>query len=204
MTAQLPRLHAVTNDSVLRLPDFLPRVASIVSVPGVAIHIRSGSAGGRGLSEIADSAIRSCPAGCNVVFVNDRVDIARVVGAAGVHLPAAGLSVTHARSIVGPDVWVGRSTHSASEVKRAADDGADYVFLGPIWHTASHPNRPPLGPDILAVTDNIHVFAIGGVTAERVPTCLDAGAYGVAVISALWYATDVSSTAHRLSLSFQS
>ena len=86
----------------------------------------------------------------------------------------------------------------------AAEEGADYVFLGPIWPTTSHPNAQSLGPKALAAEVSIPVIAIGGITPEKVPQCLEYGAYGVAVISALWSAPDVASTVRALSLSFPS
>ncbi len=201
MKRQLPRLHAVTNDEVLALPDFHERTAAIAkSAPGTAVHIRSGSLGGRRLTELAEFTKQTLEAGCT--FVNDRVDVARIVGADGVHLPSAGLSVTSARSIIGPECWVGRSVHNAVEVQRADDEGADYVVLGPIWPTVSHPGTEPLGLDALSFGYDLPVIAIGGITPERVPECIQSGAYGVALISAIWYAQDVTSAARDLSLSF--
>lgn len=194
-------MHAVTNDEVLALPDFHERTAAIArSAPGTAVHIRSGSLGGRRLTELAELTMQSLEAGCT--FVNDRVDVARMVGADGVHLPSAGLSVASARSIVGPNCWIGRSVHSTEEVKRVADEGADYALLGPIWPTASHPGTEPLGLEALSIGYDLPVIAIGGITPERVLECIQSGAYGVALISAIWYAQDVTSAARDLSLSF--
>jgi thiamine-phosphate pyrophosphorylase len=110
--------------------------------------------------------------------------------------------VTSARSIIGPECWVGRSVHNAVEVQRADDEGADYVVLGPIWPTVSHPGTEPLGLDALSFGYDLPVIAIGGITPERVPECIQSGAYGVALISAIWYAQDVTSAARDLSLSF--
>lgn len=200
MTRQLPRLHAVTNDEIIALPDFHQRAVALASSPRTAVHIRSGSLTGRQLTDLAENTIRSSSS--RQVFVNDRVDVARIVGAAGVHLPANGLSVEAARSIVQPECWIGRSTHNPEEVERAAVEGADYVFLGPIWHTPSHLDREPLGPEVLSHAYDIPVIAIGGVTPETAPKCLASGAYGVAMVSALWYVKDTTSTARDLSLSF--
>jgi len=199
VTPQLPRLHAVTNDEVLQLPDFLERVRQITAAPGNAVHIRSGSASGRRLTEIAESAMQA--RGEGFVFVNDRADVVRIVGAAGVHLPSRGMPIRQTRKILGPDRWIGRSTHSTEEVLRATDEGADYVFLGPIWQTPSHPDTEPLGPKVLAGA-GIPVIAIGGITPDRVAECLDFGAYGVAVVSALWKAPDLASAVRDFSLSF--
>ena len=202
MNRQLPRLHAISNDEVLALPDFQARARQISVKPSTAVHIRSGSLGGRRLSQIATSLRRATENGS--VFVNDRADVARIVGASGLHLPSAGLSLQEARAIVGSDCWIGRSAHSADEAARAAGEGADYVFLGPIWTTTSHPETPPLGPRALSADTSVPVIAIGGITPEKVPLCMDNGAYGVAVISALWGAPDIASTVGALSLSFPS
>ena len=200
MTRQLPRLHAVTTDEVLALPDFKKRARCVLSEPLATIQIRSGSLSGRQLTEIAESTIGRCEP--DRVFVNDRADVARIVGAGGLHLPAAGLSVKAARSIVGAECLIGRSAHNPDEVARAAQEGADYVFLGPIWATESHPGADPLGIEALAHSYDLPVIAIGGVTPARAPECLQSGAYGVAAISALWRSADITSTARDLSLSF--
>ena len=200
MSRQLPRLHAITNDEVLTLPDVQERARQIAAAPETAVHIRSDALGGRQLACLAASVQSATVSGS--IFVNDRADIARIVGAAGLHIPSSGLTVAAARSIVGPACWIGRSAHSADEVVRAAAEGADYVFLGPIWPTTSHPNAPTLGQEALAADVSIPVIAIGGITPEKVPQCLEYGAYGVAVISALWSAPDVASTVRDLSLSF--
>ena len=200
MSRKLLRLHAITSDEVLALPDFQTRAAQIANMPGTAVHIRSGTLGGRLLTQIVASVRQA--AGKGFVFVNDRADVARIAGAAGLHLPSVGLSVADARSIVGPACWIGRSAHSSDEVTRAADEGADYAFLGPIWPTASHPNAQPLGPKALSTKQSIPVIAIGGITPERVPQCLDHGAHGVAVISSLWGVSEIASTVRALSLSF--
>jgi thiamine-phosphate pyrophosphorylase len=134
------------------------------------------------------------------VFVNDRADVALLAGARGIHLPADGLPTDRVRDLVGPDVWIGRSVHAPEEARRAAEAGADYVFLGPIWETPSHPGRPGLGPGIIEHAQPARVVAIGGVTPDRVASCLDAGAYGVAAVSALWTAGDPGSAAATMLL----
>jgi len=123
------------------------------------------------------------------LFVNDREDVARAVGAAGVHLPESGLPVGAARRALGPGGLVGVSTHSLDGARRAEDAGADFVAFGPVFFTPSKAAYgPPVGLEGLeAVARGIAlpVFAIGGVQPGRVRSCLDAGARGVAVISAV-------------------
>jgi len=196
MRAGLPRLHAVTTDGVLNLPDFDSRARALCAASDVAIHVRSGTAGGRRLVD----ATRVLLSMGGFVLVNDRVDIASAVGAAGVHLPAAGMSLSDARQLLGSEMIIGRSTHTPEEAVQSADEGADYVFLGPIWSTPSHPDRPPLGPEVISAAARARIIAIGGVTPERVPICLQHGAYGVAAVSGLWLAPDPGSAARSMAV----
>ena len=87
-----------------------------------------------------------------VVMVNDRLEIAVMVRAGGVHLPERGLPVDTVAPLLPPDMLIGCSVHSADDARRATDQGADYVFLGPIWETPSHKGRPPLGVKALGAS----------------------------------------------------
>ena len=196
----LPRLHAVTDDRVLRAPDFLHRANALAVGPEVAIHLR-GRLSARELVQLASSLHEAIAPRGTQLFVHDRADVARLVGAMGLHLPGAGLPVAAARRVAVGIRWVGRSTHTPAEVAAAAAEGADYVFLGPIFPTASHPDRPPLGHAALG-NASLPVVAIGGVTPDRVSACVAAGAYGGAAIRALWDADDPAAAARRFLLSF--
>jgi thiamine-phosphate pyrophosphorylase len=202
--AKLPRIHAVTDPSILDSPDFARRAAALTESGDVAVHVRSKTHGGRRLNEIAASLRDSYGAKENHVFINDRVDVALAMAAAGIHLPSAGLPTRIVRRLVGADVLIGRSTHSAAEALAAQEDGADYVFLGPIWPTPSHPGTPGIGVQAIAAARTVPVVAIGGVTSERVTAALDAGAYGVAAISALWRTPHPRAVVERMLLSFHS
>jgi thiamine-phosphate pyrophosphorylase len=182
----LPRLHIVTDETIARLPDLSSRARIIAAAGSVALHARDPSAGGRALHKLAQT-LASAPA---ALFVNDRVDVAVAVDAAGIHLPADGLGVEAARRLAGTHRWIGRSTHNSDDAGAAIDEGADYVFLGPIWQTRSHPERKPLGLQAIRAAGSGRVIAIGGITPERIEQCMAAGAYGVAVISAVWDASD--------------
>jgi len=141
--------------------------------------------------------------GTSRLLVNDRLDVARIGGADGLHLPENGLPVRVARELLGDHQLLGRSVHRPEDARRAVDDGADYVFLGPIWPTASHPERPPLGLKSLEGLGRLPVIAIGGITPERARECREAGAWGIAAISALWHARDPAATARAMLLSFE-
>lgn len=202
MTA-VPRLHAVTDDRVLALPDFLDRARALAVGPDVAIQLR-GSLPGRALLALADALRPVTAAAGAMLVINDRLDIARLSGADGLHLPARGLPLARVRAHPDGLRLVGRSAHAAADARAALTDGADYVFLGNIWPTASHPNRPALGPAALGTVTPACVIAIGGVTAARAAEARAAGAYGVAAIRAVWDAPDPAAAAHDLLLSFTS
>lgn len=199
----VPRLHAVTDARILALPDLRERAGLLARSGAVALHCRHAPTARRAvdLTEMFLGTARRTGAR---VIVNDRADIARATGAHGVHLPAGGLAVTDARRLCPPETLVGRSAHSVEGVRRAAEEQCDYVVLGPIWPTRSHPERDALGVDALAAAATVgaRVIAIGGVTPERAPACRDAGAWGIAALTALWDADDPGSAADRFLLSF--
>lgn len=123
-----------------------------------------------------------------LLLVNGRVDLALAAAADGVHLPAAGVPVAAVRRAAGRPLLVGRSTHELGEVRRALDEGADYVVYGPLFETPSKAGRlAPRGISSLraAAAIGIPVLALGGVEdAARAAEVLDAGAWGVAGVRA--------------------
>jgi thiamine-phosphate pyrophosphorylase len=200
--SRTPFLHAVTDDRVLQLPDFLDRARAIALGPEVALHLR-GALPARALLRLAD-ALRPMTAATGArLIIHDRVDLARLCDADGVHLPERGLPVVAVRRLLGASALVGRSTHAAADARAAVADGADYAFLGAIWPTPSHPDRAPLGPDVLRSALPAAVVAIGGVTPPRAAAARAAGACGVAAITALWDAGDPAAVARALLLSFR-
>jgi thiamine-phosphate pyrophosphorylase len=118
------------------------------------------------------------------VLVSSRCDVAMASGAAGVNLPEGDISVADARALMGRRI-IGRSVHSVASAQQAEREGADYVIFGPVWRSASHPDREPAGLAALEQVVRaigIPVLAIGGVTSERIAQCDAAGAAGYAAI----------------------
>ncbi len=200
VTSQLPKLHVVTDNKMMHLPDLDTRAAAMAQSRNVALHARAPGQPGRILTDLAERLRRTTESAGAPLFVNDRADVALLVEADGLHLPAAGLPIRAARALVGDAVWIGSSVHHHEEALRAADEGADYVFLGPIWETPSHPNQAALGAAAIERAQAARVIAIGGITTARVADCLSAGAYGVAAISALWKSQDPGSVAREMLL----
>lgn len=129
------------------------------------------------------------------LIINDRIDMAVALDLDGVHLRASSLPVSVARRVVGRHRLIGVSAHSVAEVQQAGDDGADYVILGPIFETPSKREfGDPLGLAVLAEAcrhSSVPVFAIGGITRERIESVRGAGAFGVAMIGGILGREDV-------------
>lgn len=136
------------------------------------------------------------------LLVNDRLDVALAADLDGVHLRSDSLPVGVARRLLGNGKLLGVSTHAVDDVRRAADDGADFVLFGPIYDTPS--KRAYGAPQGLGMLESvaravrIPVFAIGGITVERVADVRRAGAFGVAVMSALLSAPNCAAETQRL------
>jgi len=136
------------------------------------------------------------------LIINDRLDIALAVDADGVHLGQEDLPVAVARRILGPKKIIGVSLGRAEEAKTAVSEGADYVALGPIFETASKSDaRKPVGCEAvrkIRAALKIPVVAIGGINGDNVREVLEAGADGVAVISAISEAQNMKEATQSL------
>ena len=128
------------------------------------------------------------------LIINSRADIAKKIGADGVHLTEISIHANAVKSSF-PDLIVGVSTHSLEGAYLAEKQGADYITFGPIYETPSKASYgPPKGLDSLRqVTQAVRlpVLALGGITLHRVPDCLDQGAFGVALISDIWNSSNI-------------
>ena len=133
------------------------------------------------------------------LFVNTHADVARALGT-GAHVGRREPSVAAARRQLGAEALLGYSAHTEEEARQATEAGADLVLFSPIFPTTSHPEAEPVGLDALrrtcAALPGVPVFALGGITPDRVTPCLKAGAHGVAVLSALLGARDPVAVVH--------
>ena len=133
-------------------------------------------------------------------LVNDRPDIAAIVGADGVHLGQGDLPLAEARRLLRPGAIVGRSTHSIEQARAAVNEGADYVSVGPMFPTSTK-DRPPVGVGLLkqAVAEiTVPIVCIGGINAGNVADLVAAGAKCVAASSAICSAPDPKAAAEAI------
>ncbi|HLA63247.1 MAG TPA: thiamine phosphate synthase [Rhodothermales bacterium] len=197
----LPRLVVVADGFVsgrtgMSAADVRARVLAAVRAGVAWVQLRDyGSFG----DAFGDEALRFAEALRDahpsvMLSLSRRPDIADGL-AAGVHTGEGGPTLEEARDTVGPLQPLGYSAHTVEEADHASKNGADYIFLGPVYSTTTHPGREPLGLDMLTeachATRPVPVYAIGGVTPERAAEVHKAGAYGAAVLSGILDADDV-------------
>ena len=191
----LPRLYAILDVRLCRDRGLDPLAVLDAFLAGGAtlIQLRDKSSPTATLLTRADAVVaRAHAAGARIV-INDRADIARLSGADGVHVGQDDLSVADVRAIVGADAIVGSSTHDEAQVEAAAATSATYLAVGPTYATATKDtgySARGLELIALAAATAKPVVAIGGITLERAPEAIAAGAASVAVISDLLAAPD--------------
>ena len=177
-------------------PGCADRVEAAVRAGVAWVHLRDHAAPADVFEEAAEAlALRLRATGPDVrLSVNGRLGVAERLGV-GLHTGARGPDVRVAREALGTEVPIGFSAHGLDEGRQALADGADYLFFSPIFSTTSKPGRRGVGVEALAafckgVGRTSVVFALGGVAPPRVAACLEAGAYGVAVLSGILAAQD--------------
>ena len=186
----IPRLHVVTDDGVLDREDFQARALEVLEAGGpLAFHLRGPHATGRRLVELARALKDPAASSGATLLVNDRVDVALCLGLDGAHLGRRSLAPAEARALLGPDRLVGASVHNVGEAAEAAQGGADFLIVGALWATPSHPGETPAGPELLRDVGTAvptPLLGIGGATPTRVTQIIEAGGHGVAVVSGIW------------------
>ena len=145
--------------------------------------------------------LRDATRGRALLIINDRADIAALSDADGVQLGENSIDAASARRLLGDGALIGRSVHSAEGAVRARDAGADYLILGTIFPSASHPGGATGGLELVkrvARSVDIPIFGIGGVDETNAADVIRAGAGGAAVIGAVASAPNPAEAASRL------
>lgn len=191
----LARVHYIADHrGGMGLAQVSRLVATVLAEGVTCVQVRSKDCTDRERYEVAALVVALCRTARAACIVNDRVDVALAVGADGAHVGLSDLPVAAARRLLGPGAILGASAYTLAEAAAAAEAGAGYVGVGPCYLTATKAGLPePVGPEGLAVVARgvgVPVVAIGGVTPGRVPELIAAGAYGIAVISAISGAAD--------------
>ncbi len=196
-------LYGIVDAGYVEAPDW-ERMTEALAAGGVGlIQFRA-----KGVPEsLVSAACRRLAPLCKslgVLFiVNDYPHIARECGAEGVHIGQDDGSLEEVRRLVGPDMIIGRSTHSHEQAVQGWREGADYIGFGPLFPTNTKPGRPAIGLEDIArvhaeLPENFPIFCIGGVQPDRLSPILDAGAKRVVIVSWLLKHEDVPKAASSL------
>jgi thiamine-phosphate pyrophosphorylase len=164
-------------------------------------QLRDKDASDEALLAAAAIARERCHAAGALFVVNDRPDLAAACGADGVHVGQDDTPVARAREVVGDDMIVGLSTHSAQQAEAGSRSGADYVAVGPVHATPTKQGRPAIGVEPIryaAAHVDVPWFAIGGIDAGTVGEVVQAGARRIVVVRAIAEADDPEAAARAL------
>jgi len=202
----MPSLHSrlllVTDRHQAKGRSLISILQAVLNVGSPAIQLRERDLSANDLLELAREVKVLTSQRDSQLVVNDRIDVALSLEEVGVHLRGNSMPVTVARRLLGPRRLLGVSAHSMDEVVRAEGEGADYVVLGPVYDTPSKQAfGSPLGLSKLEeICRLVHVpiIGIGGITVDRARDVRRAGAFGVAVITAILGADDVKHATRAL------
>lgn len=183
--------------------DFVGLTEAMLAAGARFLQLRVKGRSTRDFIEVARAVKARTDAAGAALIVNDRVDVAHLVGAAGVHLGQDDLPPAAARELLGGDRIIGFSTHNVAQARAAATEGvADYIGFGPVFATTSKENPDPVvGLDGLRAVRRLvrlPIVAIGGIGVDAVPDVLAAGADAVAMIGAIARAADVEANLRSL------
>lgn len=183
------KLYLVTNSDKFETEDeFLDSIASALEGGVDILQLREKNMSAKNILELGKKVKLLCEQYDVLFIVNDRIDIAALLEADGVHLGQDDLDVKSARNILGENCIVGVSTHAPEQALKAVEDGADYIGVGPVFATPTKENRIPVGLEYVKwAAENIDIpaFAIGGIDLENCEEVFDAGLNRIAVVRAI-------------------
>lgn len=196
-----PFLYPIVDVAALGERAVGSAVAALVAGGAKIVQFRAKGLPDRRFLDLAAEALAAARAGGAALVVNDRPDVAIIIGAAGVHLGQDDLDPRAVRTLLPPGTLLGVSTHSLEQLERAAGAPVDYLAIGPVF-----PTRSKAAPDPVVGLEMVRkaralaagsLVAIGGITEENARSVVEAGADGVAVISALLSQADLAAAGRR-------
>ena len=191
MTARfsLPKIYPITDPKLSDL-SHLEQTKALIEGGAALIQIRDKVSTSREVFDAAQDCLEYCKTKKVTLIINDRVDIAMMLGADGVHLGQDDLPPSKARALLGEDALIGYSTHTLEQAIEAIKQPIDYIAFGPIYSTATKADHDPIvGLEQLKTVrqaiGDFPLVAIGGINLENYLDVLNSGPDSVAMISAL-------------------
>lgn len=197
--ARLPALYVVTPEPGADIEPFLALLECCLKAGMKLLQLRAKTLSHDAFESLARRVIALCRSHGCLVLLNCEPELALVLEADGVHLSSARLRGLSERPR-SASLWVAASCHDKEEIALAERIGADFIVLGPVQETASHPGVPVLGWQRfaeLATAAHIPVYALGGMRPADMTQAWHSGAQGIAMISAIWQAADPSLAIRR-------
>jgi thiamine-phosphate pyrophosphorylase len=200
MRLVMPRLYVILDAELVR--GDIQHIARDLMGAGVRLlQYRGKNVSARAMLETSRDLAASAHEQNTIFFVNDRPDVAYLAGADGVHVGQDDLTAEVTRGLVGPERWVGVSTHNPEQFQAAAATSADYIAIGPIFATNSKANPDPVvGTETIRKVRTLTekpIVAIGGIRLDQAAEAIEAGADSVAVISDILTANDPAKRAEQ-------
>ena len=191
----LPPLYVILDTQFFQSP-LDPFLGTLSKAGGGWVQLRDKTASSKDFFELAREFVSLCHQFSLVAIINDRVDIAMLTDADGVHLGQDDLPVEEARKLLGAGKIIGYSTHNLTQALEAQGSSADYVAIGPVFPTVSKQNPDPIvsQEDLKVVRREVTkpLVAIGGITVDNAGPLFDIGIDSVAVIRDLLLADDLA------------
>ena len=194
-------IYLVTDDGCLQGRALLDCVREALEGGVTLVQYRAKTASSAEMYNEALQLKALCDSFNVPLIINDRLDIAMAVGAAGVHLGQDDLPCAAARKILGEDYIIGVSAHNPAEARAALQSGADYLGCGAVFGTATKADVKKLGTEGLTAIcreKGLPVVGIGGVTADNYREVRAAGADGAAIVSGILAQPDIRATVEAI------
>lgn len=194
-------IYLVTDEACLHGRPLLKCVEEALAAGVTLVQYRAKAADGGVLYAEACRLKELCDKYSVPLIINDRLDIALAVGAAGVHLGQDDLPCAVARRLLGEDFIIGVSAHNPAEAVQAVSEGADYLGCGAVFGTATKHDVAKLGLENLRAIRKavaVPMVGIGGITADNYAEVLATGADGAAIVSGILAQDDIGAVVKRL------
>lgn len=195
------RLYAVTDRAVLTVPSLASAVAEAIAGGVSCVQLREKKASEAEFEALAKEILPLCRAARIPFIINDDVALALRIDADGVHVGQSDMAAENARALVGSEKIVGISVQTLDQAIAAQHCGADYIGVGAMFGTPTKPDAAEVSFETLrTICDavRIPVVAIGGFNERTIDQLVDSGVDGVAVVSALFGASDIKAAAITL------
>ena len=186
---KIGRLHVLTDFHLQQQRPHAELARLAIRGGADSVQFRQKHGGVQNILVEARRVAQVCQDASIPLIINDRIDVTQATKARGVHLGQRDFPIEDARAVLRPDALIGATATKTEQVVRAYEQGADYIGFGPVYPTTSKRNpksvKGPEGVQAASEAVPIPVIAIGGITHDRVRPTLEAGAHGVAVLSAV-------------------